>query len=166
MESKPDLNLNTLTEILRSRFKEKDSASVFTELGNAVQKGSENSWDFVIRLCLRQKVFDLAREEGCQYEQNLLNKHMFHAMFTGLSNANIRVDLRERCKNDININDTELLKLVSEVVANEAERNEKFNTKNPIVNAVEVPNTFNINVSQDKKKDNPFVQIEELKITQ
>ena len=66
---------------------------------------------------------------------------------------NIRVDLRERCKNDVNINDTELLKLVSEVVANEAERNEKFNTKkNPIVNAVEILKKVDINVSQDKKK--------------
>ena len=91
-----------------------------------VQKGSEDSLDFVIRLCLRQKVFDLAREERCPYEQNLLNKHMFHAMFTGLSNVTIRVDLRERCKNDININDTELSKLLSEVVANEAERNKKI----------------------------------------
>ena len=88
--------------------------------------------DFVIRLmCLRQKVFDLAWEEGCPYEQNLLNKRMFHAMFTGLSNANIRVDLWEQCKNEINISDTELLKLVSEVVANEAKRYEKFNTKKP-----------------------------------
>ena len=76
LENKPDLNLNTLTEILRSHFKEKDIASVFTELGNAEQKGNENSLDFVIRLmCWRQNVFDLAREERCPYEQNLLNEH-------------------------------------------------------------------------------------------
>ena len=103
-------------------------------------------------MCLRQKVFDLAREEGCPYEQNLLNKRMFHVMFTGLSNTNIRIDLRERCKNNINISDTKLLKLVSKVVANETERNEKFNKNKPIVNAVEVPKKNEPNLNNKKRR--------------
>ena len=162
LESKPDLTLVTLLDILRSHFKEKDSASVFTELGNAVQISTENSLEFVIRLmCLRQKVFDLAREEGCPYEQTLLNKRMFHAMFTGLSNANIRVDLRERCQHNVNISDTDLLKFVSEVVANEVERTDKLSKKS--LNVIEISKKGDNNLPV--KKNNPFVQIEELKIT-
>ena len=78
LECKPDLDLRILIEILRSHFNERDSASVFTELGNAVQKSHENSHDFVVRLlCLRQKVADLGREEGCPYQENMLKKRCF-----------------------------------------------------------------------------------------
>ena len=118
LESKPNLNLKSLIEILRSHFKEKDSAAVFSELGNAVQQSIETALEFIIRLmCLRQKVVHLSKIEGCPYHENLLIKRFFHAIFTGLRNANIRVDLRERCQNDLFICDEELLKFVSEVTA-------------------------------------------------
>ena len=77
-------------------------------------------------MCLRQKVLDLSKVEGCPYDENLLQKRFFHAMFTGLRNANIRVDLRERCQNNFSICDEDLLKLVSDVVSNETDRNEKI----------------------------------------
>ena len=165
LESKPGLNLVVVTEILRSHFKEKDSASVFTELGNAVQQSTENALDFVIRLmCLRQKVLDLASQEGCPYQQNLLNKRMFHAMFTGLTNANIRVELRERCKNDFGITDTELLKFVSDVVANESERSEKCSVKKSVCEVAQVAQRCEKDVKNLPQAKNPFVQIEELKL--
>ena len=176
LESKPNLTLVSMIEILRSHFKEKDSASVFTELSNAVQQVTETALDFVLRLmCLRQKILDLSNEEGCPYDETLLGKRFFHTIFTGMRNANIRVELREKCKNDPKISDEELLKFVSEVVANESERNEKLSTKKSTVNAVEVNKKFeNIDSSfslspqslKEKKKDNPFVKIEELKLTQ
>ena len=162
LESKPKLDIKSLTEILKSHFKEKDSATVFTELGNAVQKKDENALDFVIRLmCLRQKVFDLGKEEGCLYSNNMIQKILFHSMWTGLTNANIRVELRERCQGNFEIGDTELLQCVSEVMANEQKRIEKSSLK-VSVNANEyVP----VGVNSDKKKvpkENPF---DELKAT-
>ena len=64
-ESKPNLLLSSVLDVLRSHFKEKDSASTFTDLSNAVQLSTETCIDFVIRLmCLRQKVHDLSCEEG------------------------------------------------------------------------------------------------------
>ena len=166
LECKPDLDLRILIEILRSHFNERDSASVFTELGNAVQKSNENSHDFVVRLlCLRQKVADLGREEGCLYQENMLKKKMFQAMFTGMLNANIRVELRERCKNNFSISDTDLLKFVSEVIAVESERSEKFGSKKSFANSVNLLETVSKdkNISDKSKKDNPFTQIEEFK---
>ena len=161
LESKPNLNLDSLLNVLRSHFKEKDSSAVFTELGNAVQQAAETTLEFVIRLmCMRQKVLDLSQVEGCPYDGNLLKKRFFHTMFTGLRNANIRVDLREQCQNNPLISDEDLLKFVSEVVANETERNEKLSTKKSVdVNVVDNKN------SKDKKKENPFVQIQELQLT-
>ena len=67
LESRPDLGLSSLLEILRSSFKEKDSASVFTDLSNACQSSAETCIDFVLRLlCLKQKVLDVSAEEGCK----------------------------------------------------------------------------------------------------
>ena len=48
LESKPDLNLNSLLATLRSYFQEKDSSAVFTELGNAVRQATETAFEFVI----------------------------------------------------------------------------------------------------------------------
>ena len=85
LESKLDLNLNSLLATLRSYFQEKDSSTVFTELGNAVQQATETASEFVIRLIsMRQKVLELSRAEGCLYDENLLKKRFFRAMFTGI----------------------------------------------------------------------------------
>ena len=132
-ESKPDLHLVSLVEVLRSHFKEKDSASTFTDFSNAVQLATETCLDFVIRLMwLRQKVLDISCEEGCPYDANLLNKRFHQTMFSGLKNSNIRIEVRENCKLDPTINDEKLLKLVADAVANESERNDKFTVKKEV----------------------------------
>ena len=131
LESTPDLTLKNILDILHSHFKEKDSASVFTEFHNAAQLSTETSLEFILRLmCMRQKVLTLSNEEGCPYDKKLLNKRFFHTMFTGFRNVNIRAELREKCKDNFSLSDEKLLKFASEVVANESERNEKLNSKN------------------------------------
>ena len=75
LEGKENLLKDLLLEILRSHYKEKDSASTFTELSNAVQQATETCLDFAIRLmCLRDNVSLLSIEEGCPYEKKLLGK--------------------------------------------------------------------------------------------
>ena len=65
LEGKTNLSKESLLEILRSHYKEKDSASTFTELSNVAQQTNETCLDFVIRLmCLRDKVSLLSTEEG------------------------------------------------------------------------------------------------------
>ena len=165
-ESKPGLNLTSLLEILRSHFKEKDSASTFTDLSNAAQLPTETCLDFVIRLmCLRQKVLDLSSEEGCPYDATLLNKRFRQTMFSGLKNTNIRIEIRENCKHDPSLSDENLLKLIADAVANEAERNEKFTVKKE-VNSVDAKKKEEKGKVGNKKKESSLpVQIEELKLT-
>ena len=96
LESKKNLNVTSLLEVMRSHFHEKDSSSIFTELSNAVQEINESCLDFVIRtMCLRQKIFVLGVEEGCPYEETLIQKRFLHTIETGLRNNNIRAELRD-----------------------------------------------------------------------
>lgn len=170
LESKNIISVDYLLEILKSHFKEKDSNSVLIELSNAVQDTTESVLDFVIRLmCLREKTLTLSKEEKCPLDEENLRKRFFQSMFTGMRNSNIRVELRERCKNDSDTSDELLLKYVTETCAQETERNEKFVVarKNASVNLLMTENNDSQNVlnKERQKKNNPFEQIDELKLT-
>ena len=144
--------MKNILDILRSNFKEKNSACVFTEFQNAVQLFTETSLEFILRLmCMRQNVLTLPNEEGCPYDKKLLNKRFFHTMFTGLRNVNIRAESRENCKDNFSLSDEKLLKFASEVVSNESERNDKLNSKKGIVNLVETEKK-NLVLKERKKK--------------
>ena len=165
LEGKTNLSKDSLLEILRSHYKEKDSASTFTLLSNAAQQTHETCLDFVIRLmCLRDKVLVLSSEEGCPYDSGLLNKRFLKSFILGIRNGNIRNELRESCKSFVS--DEELLRLVSEAVSNDTERTEKLNLKKS--NSVEVAeikeNTLTVKEKRGNK-ENPFDKIEELKET-
>ena len=163
-ESKFDLKLSSVQDILRSHYKEKDSASTFTELGNSKQSSTETCIDYVLRImCLRQKVFQLSTEEGCVYNEKLLTKHFHQSLFSGIKNQNIRAELRENIKTDSVIRDEDLLKLVSEAVLNETERNEKFTIKKS-VNSVD-SEIISDNCKIKEKKFSLPVQIEEMKVS-
>ena len=167
LESKKNLNVTSLLEVMRSHFHEKDSSSIFTELSNAVQEINESCLDFVIRtMCLRQKIFVLGVEEGCPYEETLIQKRFLHTIETGLRNNNIRAELRDFTLKRKDCSDEALLKAVTEAVANETERYGKLFIKKreSVVNSVEVDKTGE---TQKIKKDNQLqIQIKELKLNQ
>ena len=75
LECCESLKLKSLLKVLRSHFKEKDATSVFTEMSNAVQLGSENELEFCMRLMgMRQKV--------CQKRKIVLMKqNLFKVVF-------------------------------------------------------------------------------------
>ena len=163
LESKVDLTITSLIEIMRSHFHEKDSTSVFTELSNASQDVNESCQDFVIRMmCLRQKVFVLGVEEDCPYDDTLVQNRFFHTIETGMRNNNIRSELREIFK-ESKVTDEELLKSVTEAVANETERNGKLSLKKKET----LVNTVVVDTGESKKKKDNYlqIQIQEMKIT-
>ena len=130
LESKHLLTLSSLIEVMRSHFREKDSTSIFSELSNVVQAANESCLDFIIRaMCLREKVISLSVEEGCAYDSHLENQRFSHTILTGLRNNNIRNELRIFLKNK-HFADEELLKVVTEAVANETEHSEKTEKRN------------------------------------
>ena len=161
LESKHSLTLSSLIEVMRSHFREKDSTSIFSELSNAVQAANESCLDFIIRaMCLREKVISLS-VEGCAYDSHLVNQRFSHTILTGLRNNNIRNELRIFLKNK-HVVDEELLKVVTEAVANETEHSEKTEKRN----IVKI-NTLEYTGKQIKEKELPLPQqIKEMKVAQ
>ena len=73
LESKSLLTVDSLVQITRSHFREKDSSSIFTEMSNAAQSSTESPHDFVVSLLsMREKVLIMAKEEGCLFDKGLL----------------------------------------------------------------------------------------------
>ena len=126
LKSKPNLTLASLVQVMRSHFREKDSTSTLAELSNACQTNIETCLEFVVRLmALRQKVLSLVNEEACLNDPDFIQARFLCAISTELRNNNIRGELRAVLK-EIKISGEHLLKTVTEVVANENERNEKL----------------------------------------
>ena len=164
-ESIPDLTMSSVIEIIRSHFKEKDSAATFTELSNTKQLGTESCLEFVLRiLFLRNKVLSASTEEGCPYNQKVLIKRFHQTLFNGMRNQNIRAELRENIKVDSVIPDQDLIKIVSEAVKNETERSEKFCVKKT-VNAVESEIVENSGKEKEKNKNTLPAQIESMRLS-
>ena len=143
------LTVDSLIQIMRSHFREKDSSSTFAEMSNAVQSSAESSHNFVARLLsMRENILILAKEEGCPFDKDLLLWRFLHAISTGLRNNNIRNDLRPTLENN-KISDEHLLQIVFEAVVNDSERHEKLskeeketevnktdNVDNPLLNEI------------------------------
>ena len=111
---------------MRSHFCEKDSSSALTEMSNSVQYVNESTNGFVVKVMRkREKVLVLAKEEDCPYDEKLVQFRFLHAILNGTQYNNIRDDLRHVLLN-VNISDEQLLKLISEAVVNNRERNENL----------------------------------------
>ena len=73
LESMSFLTVDSLIQIMRSHFREKDSSFTFAEMSNAVQSSTESSHNFVARLLsMRENILILAIEEGCPFDKDLL----------------------------------------------------------------------------------------------
>ena len=73
LESMSFLTVDSLIQIMRSHFREKDSSSTFAEMSNAVQYSAESSHNFVARLLsMRENILILAKEEGSPFDKDLL----------------------------------------------------------------------------------------------
>ena len=155
LESTGTTNVNSLIQVLRAHFKEKDSSTAFNEMSNCVQGPAESELDFCLRaMSLRQKVVMLAEEEGCPYDSKLLRKRFFHAIFTGFKHNNIRLELQSVLKQGI-ISDEDLLREVSLTVANELEHSLK--TKAKSTGAVNEIHHVDSEKPAAKKKENPLL---------
>ena len=112
-------------------------------------------------MCLRQKVLQLSIEEGCAYNEKLLTKRFHQSMFSGIKNQNIRAELRENVPIGSKIEDEKVIKMVSDAVVNETEREVKFSI-NPSVKLIESSESSKGN--REKKYSLPE-QIEEMKLS-
>ena len=129
LESKVDISEQAFLQILRSHYKEKDSTSVFQEMSNCVQSSTESELDFCLRvMSMRERVLTLSREESCPFDETLVRKRFFHAVFTGLKHNNMRMELKKNLTEGT-MSDDELLHEISSTASIEMEHLNKFSKK-------------------------------------
>ena len=164
MEGRPGLTYANLSKILRAHFHEKDATSLFTLLGTAKQNSSESAQEFVMRLMtLRQKILFVSREDPIPYDKPLVQRRFQQAVYTGLKNDNIRIQLRDLLKTN-NTSDEDILERLTLAVTDESEHREKFQlNKKPSVSSVNVAAATN-DQGKELRKPNPILdQISELR---
>ena len=127
LESKEKLTLSTLKEILEVHFREGDATALYKELSSASQGSTESCQDFVMRtLDLRQKIVQASRrvDASLRYDSELVQKMFLHSMSTGISNDNVRMEVRLLLQ-DPDVSDETLLKCVKDADDRENERRGK-----------------------------------------
>ena len=121
--------MDDILSILRSHYNEKDPSETFQDLRHSVQTPGENAHAFVARtITLRKKVAYLSKEAGKPFDEELLKSTFFRAIFTGMKQNNIRMELQGLLKSKT-CSDTELLREVANASANEEERVHKSKAK-------------------------------------
>ena len=139
LESKPGLEQEDFMKLLRSHYKEKDSAAVLQLLLNCYQEPGQDAHEFCcMAMSLRDRVMVLSEEEGNPEDEEVLTKRLYHTIFTGLKQNSIRMELHNVIKN-ANLTDVDFLERVSMAEANETERLEKVKMKAEIALLTEQP---------------------------
>ena len=114
---------------------------------------------------MRKKVALLRQEEGFPIDERMLTKRFYHVLFTGLRDDNVRAELRERLEGRTDKPDNEIIKLLADIVAVEAERKEKlFGNDEKEEVSVNVVRTKEAKTPVKKQRENPFALIEELRV--
>ena len=137
LESKIDSPKDDFYKLLRSHYKEKDSAAVLQLLLNCFQEPGQDAHEFCcLAMSLRDRVQALSEEEGNPEDEEVLNKRLYHTIFTGLKQNSIRMELHNDIKN-ADLSDVEFLDKVSIAEANEIERLGKVKLKAEISSLTE-----------------------------
>lgn len=176
LEGKIDLTLATLRQILRAHYAEKDATVLYQQLTKAVQGPGESALDFLVRvLDLRQKVLFASEraQSGLKYNKELVHNQCSQSIMTGLSNDNIRTEMRLYLQ-DENSSDELLLQKMQIAQYSENERAQKIKattkaTHRASLSTVERsgdendPSTTPVSAKPNKQsKDNPlFTKMEE-----
>lgn len=137
LEAKPDLGKVDFYKLLRSHFKEKDSAAVLQLLMNCYQEPGQDAHEFCcMAMSLRDRVEALSEEEGNPEDPYVLNKRLYHTIYTGLKQNSIKMELHSEIK-AANLSDVDFLEKVALAEANEAERLDKVRVKTEIQSLTE-----------------------------
>ena len=141
LEGQPGLTEENFIKVLRSHYNVKDSGTLLNEMSNSYQEPCEMEMNFVLRMLdLRNKIITLSREEECPLEEKMVRKRFFHSLCVGLKRDTVRLELQTTLKNvDINeLEDVDLLKEVSQVVARDTEHRSKMKpSRNIAVNSLD-----------------------------
>ena len=160
-----NLEVGVMMEFLEPILKEKDSATYFNELCNAVQSGTQTVMDFVVMLLsLKEKILARSKKEGTPFEENMLMNQLMKTLYSGIRNTNIRSEIRENCRGILDISPPKLIKIVGDAMAIENTRNEKFSGKKAASNILNLEAELNSKSSGKNKENYLPVQVQELKV--
>ena len=164
-EMNPDATLDEMIEMFRNTFVEHNSNDSFTEFKKEFQRPDEKPSEFVTRMMAwRRKLRKLSIEEGKEIPPDVLTKAFYHVLSTGLRDEYLRAELREHCRTATSMTDNEILKIVADIMKVKKEREEKLGESSQ--NAIKVDAVDASQKKPDKKeKLNPFVLIEEMKVS-
>lgn len=165
LEGKTDLTLATLRKILGAHYAEKDATVLYQQLTEAVQGPYETSLDFLVRvLDLRQKVLFASEraQSGPKYNKELVHSQCFQSIMTGLSNDNVRAEMRMYLQNE-NSSDELLLQKMQIAQHNENERAQKIKATNKVIHKARLTvveaseeDTNHLTTSPSAKPTKPF----------
>lgn len=105
------MTLYALRQILRTHYAEKDATELYHKLTKATQDPGESALDFLVRVVdLRQKVLSASAraQSGLKYGTELVKSQCLQAIVTGLTNYDVRAEMRVHLQN-INTSDELLL---------------------------------------------------------
>lgn len=132
LEGKYDLTLATLRQILRAHYAETDATVLYQQLTKAAQGPNETALEFLIRvLDLRQKVLFASEraQSDLKYNKELVQSQCLQSVMTGLSNDNVRAEMRAYLQ-DVGRSDESLLQKMQIAQHNESERAQKIKITN------------------------------------
>lgn len=115
LESRTELTLHSLRQVLRTHFIEKDSTELYHALTQAVQEPKETPVQFLIRaMDLRQKVLFASEraKAGLKYNPELVQTQFLQTILTGLQDDAVRVDVKPYLQ-DASVEDEVLLEKMS-----------------------------------------------------
>jgi len=97
LESRQELSLSSLRQVLRTHFIEKDATELYHSLTRAVQEPKETPVQFLIRtMDIRQKVLFASERAkvGLKYNSELIQTQFLQTLLTGLQDDAVRVDIK------------------------------------------------------------------------
>ena len=128
LDSRRDLQLHSLKEILRAHYNEKTPAELYSELGSLVQGNKEEPCDFLIRaMNLRNKILCEAEDSSepqYSYTPELVDGLFSRSVQTGLKDLSIRQEFRPFLEQK-GPKDEELIQALTRIVSRENERRTK-----------------------------------------
>ncbi len=128
LESRVDLTLPALRQILRTHYIEKDATELYHSLTCAVQEPKETPIQFVVRaMDLRQQItFASERvKSGLKYSAELIQNQFLQTVLTGFHDDTIRADVKPYLQ-DPEVKDEILLEKVTMAYNLETERKNKL----------------------------------------
>ncbi len=124
LESRTDLTLPAIKQILRAHFVEKDATELYHSLTRAVQEPKEIPIQFLVRaMDLRQRILSASEnvKTGLKYNDELIQNQFLQTVWTGLLDDSIRTDLKPYLENPL-VEDEVLLEKMNMSYSLELER--------------------------------------------